>query len=196
MGWWNKIVRDSQSYKSKKHYITGSTGGLGTALMEEFETKFYCDEVIGLDRPEYDLDKDLDSYVKDDFDVYVNNAHSGMRQVELLYKLFRYNQDRECTIINIGSVSGDGDRKEVNEYAIHKAALEKACTQLQLVESKCRVCLIKPGRMKTKMTDHRSEFPRMDPIHVAQAVSFMINAPQDLNIKSLTIDINNSMKRL
>ena len=46
------------------------------------------------------------------------------------------------------------------------------------------------------MTDHRSEFPRMDPIHVAQAVSFMINAPQDLNIKSLTIDINNSMKRL
>ena len=53
-------------------YITGTTRGLGRALKKQF-TKLNA-EVVGLDRPDYNL-KIIDSYVRDDFDIYINNIN-------------------------------------------------------------------------------------------------------------------------
>ena len=166
-------------------YITGSTKGLGKALKKEFsKIKF---EVVGLDRPEYDL-SNTDSYVKDDFVIYINNAHYEFAQTDLLYKLVEANKDRQCHIINIGSVSSDGDRKAVNRYAIHKTALEKACTQLSLVNSKCKISLIKPGRIDTDMIKETIA-PKMDPREVARAIVWTAIQPRHINIKSMSVDI-------
>ena len=178
-------------------YITGTSGGLGSAIKHELEPSLFV-EVVDLNLPDYDLEGDLDRFLVD-FDVFINCAYSqdaGFAQTELLYRLFEANKHRDCQIINIGSVSADGDRKEVNQYAIHKAALEKACSQLSLIESECRVSLIKPGRMKTRMTDHRSEFYRMDPQHVAKAIVWMMETPKELNVKSLTLDVHNSNRKI
>lgn len=150
-------------------YITGTTRGLGKELIPHFERKYMFNKVVGLNRPEYDLSRNVDDFIRNDFKVFVNNAHYGFAQTELLYKLFEANKDRKCLIINIGSVSADGDRKEVNEYAIQKKALDAACTQLQLVKSECRVIQVKPGRIDTDLVKHL-ESKKMDAFDLAKQI--------------------------
>lgn len=169
-----------------KIYVTGSTRGLGRAIKKQFN-KVNSGEVIGLDRPEYNLES-LDAYVKDDFDIYISNAEHLYSQTDLLYALFEANKDRDCHIINIGSVSSDGDRKEVNQYAVYKTALEKACTQLTLQNKRCKVSLIKPGRMQTDMVKH-IDAPKLDTREVARAVLWVAAQPMHVNVKSLSIDV-------
>lgn len=169
-------------------YLTGSRGGLGSAIKQKLERDTPLLEVTCLDRPEYDMDFSLYKFIKNDFNVYINCSHNGFAQVDILYELVEANKDRYCHIINVGSVASDGDRMKVHPYCVHKAALEKACQQLALVNSKCKVSLIKPGRMNTKMVEH-IDAPKMRPEDVANAVVWMINQPREINIKSLTIDI-------
>ena len=171
------------------HYITGTSRGLGKALLECFEKKEPFEEFIGLNRPWHDLSKSYENFIKDDFGVYVINAHHEWSQVELLYKLFEANRHRECQIIVIGSVSADGDRKEVNPYAIQKKALDAACTQLQLVKSECYITQVKLGRMNTDMVSH-IDAPKMNTKNIAAMIYdvFTMNHKNHY-VKSITIDI-------
>lgn len=176
-----------------KIYVTGTTSGLGQAIKDEIKKTYIYPTIIDLNKPDYDLSLNLDNYIKDDFDVYINNAHYSFAQTELLYKLVEVNKNRECHIINIGSVSSDGDRKIVNHYAIEKTALEKACTQLSLINSKCKISLVKPGRMNTKMVKH-IDAPKLDTKEVARVILWMINQPRHINIKSISVDIMQELK--
>jgi NADP-dependent 3-hydroxy acid dehydrogenase YdfG len=178
-----------------KVYITGTTRGLGRALKKELSKLSM--EVVSLDRPDYDLanyhNDQFDKFVKDDFAIFINCATYEYAQTELLYRLAEANKDRECHIINIGSVSSDGDRMAVNKYAIEKTALEKACTQLSLINSKCKISLVKPGRMSTDMTKHITA-PKLDPREVARTITWVIMQPKHINIKSMSIDIMQDLK--
>lgn len=172
-----------------KIIITGSTGGLGSSLVEVFKEH----DLVCLDRNKgFDLDKNLDDFVLDNFDVYINNAHSGFHQTSLLYKLFENNKNRYCIIINIGSVSSDGNKDYVNQYAVNKASLEKACLQLQLIDSECKLSLIKLGRMNTKMVANRIGYPKMDTNYIAQTIKWLVDQPKNIVIKNLTIDQQHS----
>lgn len=164
--------------------ITGTSSGLGKACKEYFT--FH--EIEELNRPEYDLDKNLDDFVKTKFDVYINNAYSGFKQTELLYKLFEVNQHRKCKIINIGSVCADRDYNRFYPYAIHKKSLADACLQLQQIDSCCKVIHLRLGRMDTPMTSHRSG-NKLDPSIIAEYIeNLLIYMPEDIVIKDFTID--------
>ena len=171
-----------------KNYITGTTRGLGRALLGRFQSKHPFEEFEGLDRPWNDLSKDLDRFVKNDFGIYIINAHYEWAQTELLYKLFEANKDRECQIVVIGSVSADGDRKAINKYAIQKKALDAACTQLQLVKSDCFITQIKLGRINTDIVKH-IDAPKMNVKDIARIV-YDVVAMNHKNhyVKSITID--------
>lgn len=180
----------------RKIVITGTTSGLGAELGRYFALHQW--EVYDMNRPYFDI-TDPDLSILPDFDVFINNAYdetNGFAQTDLLYKVYEQHKDRECKIINVGSVSGDGDRHKFYPYGAHKSALEKASTQLSLVENPCKVCLIKPGRMLTPMTEHRKEYYRMPPADVARAIDFMINQPKEVTIKSITIDVHNANKKV
>lgn len=164
--------------------ITGTTSGLGQALAMTLSEH----DVIELNRPEFDLSKDLTRLVNDDWDIFVNNAYHGWAQVDLLYALFEANKHRSCMIINIGSVSGDKLYDTVFPYSVHKKALELACLQLQQVDSRCRVVCVKLGRMQTPMVAHRSG-PKMDTSLVATAIADLIRYAQGpMTIKELVLD--------
>ena len=170
-----------------KNYITGTTRGLGKALLNRWEVEEPYSDNIGLNRPDYSL-INTTPYLKYDFNTYIINAHYEWSQTELLYDLFEANRDRECQIIVIGSVSADGDRMAVNKYAIQKKALDAACTQLQLVQSRCSITQIKLGRIDTDLVKH-IDAKKMDPVTVAA----MIYDVCDMNsknqyVKSITID--------
>ena len=189
-----------------KAYVTGTTRGLGRAIVHALEQRGYASEVfnerpsgyeiVGLNRPEFDLVRSTSNHIKNDFDLYVINAHAGFENVELLYDLFEANKDRECQIVIIGSVSADGDRAYVNRYAVEKAAIDKAATQLQLIDSACRVSVVKPGRMETEMTDHRKEYYRMDPKIIAETVLWVASQPPLINVKTISIDVHNSNRKI
>lgn len=167
-----------------KIIITGTTAGLGLACKEYFSPNH---SIIEYNRPQHNLDVTVDTYVTTDFDVYINNAYSGWGQVDLLYKLYEANKDRQCMIINIGSVSADGNYDFINPYAVHKAALDKACMQMQLLNTECRVIQFKIGRMDTRMVAHRPP-PKLSPVWVAQQIDHVINMPSDVLPKTIVLD--------
>jgi NAD(P)-dependent dehydrogenase (short-subunit alcohol dehydrogenase family) len=169
-----------------KVVITGTTRGLGKAT-KEYLKSLYGYTVIDLNRPQYDLDANLADFVISDFDVYINNAYSGWTQVDLLYKLYEANKNRTCMIVNIGSVSADGNYDYANAYAVHKAALDKACMQMQLMNTECRVVQIKLGRMDTDMVKEKPG-PKLDPGWVAQQIGMIINFPYNVLPKTLVFD--------
>lgn len=176
-----------------KIVITGHTSGLGKALYDGLSEKH---DVLGLSRQNgHDLGVDLCPFLVDNFDVYINNAYHRYAQVDLLYQIFDRNKYRKCTIINVGSVSADGNKDTVNEYAIHKSALEKACSQLQLIDSECKVVHLKLGRMDTPMTSHKRDYPQMEPKYVANTVEWIMSQPDDILVKNITLDIMHSRRK-
>ena len=166
--------------------ITGATRGLGKAT-KEYLKNLYGYSITEFNRPTYDLEKNLDDFVIDEFDVYINNAYSNWAQVDLLYKLYEINKHRSCMIINIGSVSADGNYDFVNPYAIHKAALDKSCMQLQLHNTNCKIVQFKLGRMSTDMVKDKPG-PKLDPSWVAQQIGHVINMPYNVLPKTLVFD--------
>jgi len=171
--------------------ITGTTSGLGQALKNNLADH----ELKCLDRPNFDLDKNLDDYVSNDFDVYINNAYSKWAQIDLLYKLFEVNKTRTCKIICIGSVSADGNYDYPNPYAIHKAALDGACHQLQLMSAPCKVFNVKLGRMDTPMSKEKLG-SKLDPNFVATEIIRLIHLPSNVVIKTLTLDNSSGRKSI
>lgn len=170
-----------------KIYISGTTRGLGNALFDTLVNAGH--DVIGLNRPDFDMAKGLSNYLKNDFDVFIINAHFRWKQVDLLYKLFELNKERLCQIITIGSVSADGDRKQVNSYAIEKKALDATCTQLQLVPSRCILTNVKLGRMETDMVANK-KVAKMKPEMVAEFIMKILTQNESkLYVKSITIDL-------
>jgi NADP-dependent 3-hydroxy acid dehydrogenase YdfG len=166
-----------------KIIITGTTSGLGLTCKNYFSNY----NVVELNRPTYDLDKNLEDFVFNDFDVYINNAYSNWTQIDLLYKLFEKNKDRSCKIINVGSVCSDRTYDKVYPYAIHKLALDAACNQLQQIDSKCKIVHLKLGRMRTPMTAHRPE-PKIDTAIIAKQIDYIIKMDNSVVIKELSID--------
>lgn len=171
--------------------ITGHTSGLGRELYLRSKNN-----AIGLSRSNgYDLTKNLDDFCVD-FDIFFNNAYSGWKQVDLLYKLFEKNKDRKCMIVNIGSVSADGNYDVVNKYAVHKSALDKACTQLQLIDSECKVIQIKLGRMDTPLVANKIA-RKMDPAMIADIIHDTVSSiPEECLLKTFTLDLMNSRRPL
>lgn len=167
--------------------ITGHTSGLGQSLYDHWNSVGHT--ITGYSRENnYSLEDGIEKISQDvSFDVFVNNAYYSFKQVELLYKLYEKNKNRNCIILNIGSASSDGNVDRIKPYAIEKLALEKACLQLQFNSTNCKVLLLKPGRMKTKMVEHITD-SKLELQSVVTAIDWMINHPPEIIIRSLTID--------
>ena len=128
--------------------ITGHTSGLGKYLYDNFEDTIGFSRSNGYDIKNYkDIVKELD-----EVDVFINNAHSGFYQVELLYCLFdKWKYIPNKSIINISSNASDGIMYFEQKYAIEKSALDSACDQLAYNQtSLCKIYCVKPGYIDTE----------------------------------------------
>jgi len=177
-----------------KIVITGHTSGIGKALYDLMTEQGHT--VVGLSRSNgFDLSKNIDMFLLKDWDIYINNAQYEFKQTELLYKLFEENKNRDCQIINIGSVSSDnaGYRDYVNEYSVYKTALETACSQLQFCDPDCKIILIKPGRTDTPLVAERVTY-KIDPQYMAECIMWVMYQPKRILVKSITIDSMHSRR--
>lgn len=96
-------------------YITGHTRGLGQTLCKELN----C---IGLGRPEYDIETDIDkicSLIKED-DLLILNAYANGTQLEYARKLYN-----KASIIAFGSMAASYPDPALPEYSEQKRKLQE-----------------------------------------------------------------------
>lgn len=179
--------------KNLRIAITGHTSGLGKSFFEIYTERGYATKGYsrqnGFDLSQASVQEKLMNELSKDINVFINNAHSGWVQCELLYKAFELWKNDKKTIINIGSISSDGNKSYVHEYAIQKSALEKAASQLNNIQgAKCRVILIKPGWILNERTSRMNiGEPMLSSQHVIDLVDFVLNLPLDVHIPSISI---------
>jgi hypothetical protein len=162
----------------KKIYITGTNRGLGYETYKLLSSAGH--DVTGLSRPQHDLSRNLDDFVKKDFDIYINNAYYEYTQTQLLYKLYEKNEGRNCTIINISGISPDRQFDYVRQEAAHKCSLDKAARQLQDLYNDCKVILLKPGKINSN--NYPNGYDKITNKHMAQTINWLINTPDNITI--------------
>jgi NAD(P)-dependent dehydrogenase (short-subunit alcohol dehydrogenase family) len=170
--------------------ITGHSRGIGQAIAQMLSQEH---NIVGMSRSNgFDV-SNVDSVVAAaaDCDVFINNAYSGLAQVEILKKLHSLWQDKNRLIINIGSTVTDYPRSnsQVAEddpwpYRDHKKLLASTFRQLTWNQtSPCRLALVTPGATDTDMIRHLTLF-KIPPQEIANAVLLVINNP---SIKEITV---------
>lgn len=175
-----------------KMAITGHTAGLGKALFDHFHQKSFG--VFGFSRKNgYDISNlESRSILVEKIsacDLFINNAHCGWAQVELLYSVFEKWKDQPKHIINIGSNSGDGIKNFVHPYAIQKSALDKAAEQLNNIrDARCRVSTIRPGWIHTERIEKMNiSEPQLTLQQVVTTIDWIVQLPPTMHIPSISL---------
>lgn len=144
--------------------LTGHTSGLGEIIAGHFTVEGFS-RGNGYDLSTPEGCEKLLHYI-DHYDVFINNAFpyvslgiaDGMfRQTELLYAVYDRWVDTDRLIINIGSNTSDGIKKNAWPYSAAKASLDKASEQLCYQKNSCFVSNLKLGFVDTQRV--KDSFP-------------------------------------
>lgn len=179
--------------------ITGTTRGIGKAISDLLEEEGH--NIISLNRsagfdltlPWDQLEHKLYPAIKH-ADIFINNAQREFTQTKILQYLFtNWKNENDKAIINISSTVGDKrqDAKgKWNKYQIQKIALDEACKQLEGM-GKCKVTNIRPGWVDTEALEGIQKpigITILQPKDVARTVSYIINQPEEIHIKNISIE--------
>ena len=123
------------------------------------------------------------------YDIFINNAQSGYAQTELLFAVFARWQNHNKIIINMSSNSSDGNKSYLHPYAVTKAALDKACEQLNHIPgSLCKVVNLRPGWIRTERIEKmKISDPCLEIQSVIDTVDFVLALPKNVHISSLAM---------
>jgi hypothetical protein len=169
--------------------ITGHTNGLGKAIVNLVGN----DKVVGFSTSTgYDITDPLSRQCIIDksihCDVFINNAHDGYAQTQLLYELWDRWAELDKIIINIGSNTTDGIKRHPHEYSAQKASLEKANEQLANMNKPCKVTMFRFGYIGTErilsMVNPSSFINTND---AAQFIIDSVNMTRSYRLTSMTI---------
>jgi short-subunit dehydrogenase len=132
-----------------KYAITGHTRGIGNELFKQLSP-----DIIGFSKTTgYDICQNTDrqQIIDESYecDVFINNAHNGYYQTEMLYEMFDAWKDMDKLIINIGSDTTCGIKNKAWKYSAEKAALDKANEQLGFLKKSCKVTMVRFGFVGT-----------------------------------------------
>jgi NADP-dependent 3-hydroxy acid dehydrogenase YdfG len=136
--------------------ITGHTKGIGKALADAYQSRGH--EIVGLSRTTgHDIHNTLScADLIESCDMFINNAHAGFAQTELLVEMAKRWQDTHKHIVNIGSVITQHRRLlagfdkvplyEVELYRVQKVALEEAIIRIRNTRTNLKLTLVRPSK--------------------------------------------------
>lgn len=161
--------------------LTGHTNGIGAELYARLSPN--C---LGLSRATgHDITtrqgRDLILYDADQCDVFINNAHSGFGQTQLLIELFQLWRDKPKQIVNVGSAIVDrrlrSDKLHLLTYAAEKRALHSIISDMQGYA--CRVSYVQFGYVGTP--EILAKYPGIDEyLSVASAADLILGAVAEI----------------
>lgn len=140
-----------------------------------------------------------DQIDKSNFDIFVNNAHVGFKQCELLYDWYEeWKHDKSKLIINISSRAGLPNLSKGFLYAAQKAALDHLSDNLIYNSDKlCRITSINLGMLEDslpsvsyKETCDLIEYIIRLPVHLEIPRIFLQNSHNYKDIQSMKIIAN------
>ncbi len=179
--------------------ITGTTRGIGKAISDLLTKEGY--NIISLNRstgfdlklPWDELEHKLYPAIKH-ADIFINNVHHKFIQINILQHIFsNWKNQNDKTIINLSSTAGDkrqDTRGKWANYQIQKIALDEACKQLEGM-GKCKVVNIRPGWVDTDALEGIQKpigVTILQPKDIARTVSYIINQPEEIHIKNISIE--------
>jgi hypothetical protein len=165
--------------------ITGHTNGLGTEIHTLFSDAVGFSRTNGFDLLQQDNVSRMIEVISD-CDVFINNAFpaiaadsfTGMgTQTQILYDVYQSWADRpDRLIINLGSNTSDGIKKNVWPYSAAKAASDKACEQLSYLTTGPSVCNLRFGYIDMPHVDAFAPDAKKVPLPVAlSTVGYIID---------------------
>ena len=131
--------------------------------------------------------------VLDEYDIFINYAHVGFKQVELLEYVFNeWKADTSKLIINISSRAAQPNISCGYMYAAQKAALNHYANNLtyNCISKQCRITTLNLGLMPHAY----SKLPSLDWGHAYEMIKTIINT--DVDIPDLTMQHSYNYKML
>lgn len=167
--------------------ITGHTSGIGKELFDLFPNAMGFSRSNGYDITEKESRLNIIKEITE-CDIFVNNAHSGFSQTDLLFDIWDLWKYRDKKIICIGSRVSNliYTNYPYSEYAVNKSALESAASYMSHQELPCKVTLIKPGYIDTPAVKNKN-VRKMDPKELALFIKNIMEIPQSFWIPEITI---------
>ena len=173
--------------------ITGSSKGIGAAINKQFKEQGHT--TIGFNRTEgWDIS---DQQIQDkivqqvkDCDLFINNAHAGFSQVDLLFKLYESWKGQEKIIVNIGSsitMRWENTHRFI-KYRNEKVALDDACDFLWNKSLWPHIMLLKPCATDTERMSHWKG-KKVDPADIANFLIYCLDQKK-FRIQQIGIAIN------
>ncbi len=132
--------------------ITGHSEGIGKSFANILSKQGHS--IVGLSRRNGHNIRSLNKVIGPivECDMFINNAQVGFAQTELLYKVWQQWHDQPKTIWLIGSIMSTNYKTpfEMEEYKLQKQTLDQAYYNLKNTRSKCKLTLVKPGKVDTQ----------------------------------------------
>jgi len=189
--------------------ITGTTSGIGCALVHELE---HNNEIWQINRPEYDLldDRALHSIDLTGYDVLINNAGADYKREEFISQKYKHwqntvkinllvpmyltqkfiQQNTKGIVINLTSTGAIKlpTTDSTVFYRSSKIALKHFTREINDIHEKFRIVDIEPGKTETKFTENAGSEKglsraRLQPTHIVNAVKYAINSPYVTDIR-------------
>ena len=181
--------------------ITGHSKGIGKSIFDTLQQSHDCK---GFSRSNgYDITQYADKIIEEsnNFDVFINNAYSGLYQVKLFDMIFdKWKDDPNKQIINIGSKSKyypfndeqpqlKKDKRSSKAYNDNKKSISHSIYAKQMYLSKqCKIITIHPGYTRTDFIKHHWDNVNMiDPKDVADVIQWVLSMPSHIEIGELGI---------
>ena len=174
--------------------ITGHTNGIGEALAKQYEIRGH--EIVGLSRRNGFNIRSIPKVLEhiSSCDMFINNAQAGYSQTELLYAVYeKWYKQEEKVIINISTMATIfpvcwSDSFEMDQYRTQKIALEEAHKQLLHRVNWPKLCLIKPGEVKTG--EHSGPKAIAPDVWAKAVVDILESVKPSMEISELSLGVN------
>ena len=162
--------------------ITGTTGlaaAIAGALQDHKISTPRIDDIIMNGTNFWGFDYDNSNHV----DVLINHAHRDFDQTKILDIAYRsWKNDKSKYIINISSRAHQPNISKGHMYATQKASLNHLSNNLVYNSNKhCRITTLNLGLLNNE------ELPSLTYKEVADAIEFLIDMPEHIEIPELTL---------
>ena len=162
--------------------ITGSTGLAGAitaALTRETDSGRSRGSTGGVAVTNFRLEDDIRP---EDYDIFVNQAHKGFAQTDLLFRFFEaWKADPGKYIIYISSRAAQPNISKGYLYSAQKAALNHLAANLAYnSEKRCRITTVNLGLLEHAL-------PSLSYSEVADAVKELTLLPAHIEIADMTL---------
>ena len=160
--------------------ITGHTKRIGKAIYDAFPNSLGFSKSTGHDINNKDSRAKIVQAISD-CDIFINNAHEGFGQVELLNDVFEAWQNQHKLIINIGVDTVPYNNWQVvhNQYPVEKVALHSQAELLHNQKRKCKVTTLGLGYVDTEF-NKEYDGAKLSYENIIDTIKWIIDQPFEI----------------